>query len=304
MYSAHRKPVRVVAATLALIGAVASLNCSSTTESAGCKQLSEIIKPGQRVPCLCADGKLKKKLCQDDGKFAECGPCTAKVACPSGIEPGQSIACKCSDGTKASQSCMKDGNLSECGDCDSTTFVDGGQGGGTCNHDGKVDPGEACDDGNDVETDNCTSDCVVYKDAKPNACPGQPVAVWPTSDPTKDLIVHGTTNGHTLKHKAKSACGPTGLSQAGNSPDRVYAVTVMEDAAWLDVAIIDATFEHSLWVNSTCADPATQIVCADKSPTEKEFVSVPNVKAGVTYYVWVDGEQNSAGEYTIRLRLR
>lgn len=30
-----------------------------------------------------------------------------------------------------------------CGDCDSTTLVDDGNGGATCNHDAKVDPGEA-----------------------------------------------------------------------------------------------------------------------------------------------------------------
>lgn len=293
----------VVSVALGLLGALASVHCSSTTATTGCKQLSATIKPGSSVPCLCADGQQQSKLCQEDNTFAECAPCAAKVACPEGLQPGESVPCECSDGTPATQDCLEDGNLGECGFCDPTTFTDGGKkDGGVCNNDGTPDPGEACDDGNTDETDDCTSNCSVTVKPATNACPGQSVSVWDS----KGATVSGQTDGYTSKHTATAVCG-AGPSTAGNSPDRVYAVKVMKDSVALDVTVTDANFEHSLWVNTDCSKPATQIACADTGPHSniaKEALSVSNVKAGNTYYVWVDGETNSAGTYKVVFRVR
>lgn len=293
----------VVGAALGLFGALASVHCSSTATTAGCKQLSQTIKPGVSVPCLCASGETQSKLCQEDNTWAECAPCAAKVACPDGLEPGGSTSCECPDGTPATQECTSDGNLGECGPCEPGTFTDAGKkDGGVCNNDGTPDPGEACDDGNSTETDDCTSNCAVTVAPAANACPGQPVTVWDATGAT----VSGKTDGYTSKHTASAKCGD-GPSTAGNSPDRVYAVKVMKDSVALDVSILDANFEHSLWVNSDCAKPTTQLACADTGQhtgVAKEALSVSNVKAGTTYYVWVDGETNSSGTYKIKFRLR
>lgn len=279
--------------------ALASTHCSSTETTAGCKQLDKVIKVGDPVLCQCADRTSGEKTCQADKTFTECGPCPNKISCPDGKTAGEAVDCSCNDGSPAQAFCGDDGNLGECGPC-LTTETDGGtkKDGGVCNNDGTPDPGEACDDGNSVETDDCTSSCLPSVKPTANQCPGQPVDVW------TEVTFVGTTANLPKNHASNKICG-AGTSTGAGSADHIYAVTPHK-AGVMDVKILKADFPHALYVRTDCANAGSEVVCANAfaDKNDNEALVVPNVKSGTTYYVIVDGEANSAGTYTLQLRLR
>ncbi|MFO0663231.1 MAG: hypothetical protein U0174_04730 [Polyangiaceae bacterium] len=285
---------------LALFGAAFSSTHCSTPEATGCQQLGKVIKVGEPVLCQCADRTGGEKTCQEDKTFTPCGPCPNKVACPDGKTAGEAVTCYCTDGTEAQQYCGDDGNLGECNPC-LTSEGDGGtkKDGGACNNDGTPDPGETCDDGNSTETDDCTSNCLpTVKPSGNNACPGQPVDVW------SEVTFQGTTIGLLKNHASNKICG-AGSTNGGGSLDHIYAVTAHKGGV-MDVKITKADFPHALYVRSDCGNAASEIVCANAHADKNDLESlvVPNVKSGTTYYVIVDGEANSAGTYTLNLRIR
>lgn len=279
--------------------ALSSTHCSSTTEATGCKQLSATIPVGKVALCQCADRSAGEKTCQEDKTFTPCGPCPNKVSCPDGKSAGEAVDCKCSDGSDAQQFCGDDGNLGECGPC-LTSETDGGtkKDGGVCNNDGTPDQGEACDDGNSTETDDCTSSCIPTAKPSSNACPGQPVDVW------TEVTFQGTTTGLPKNHASNKICG-AGSSTGGGSPDHIYAVTAHKVGV-MDVKILKADFPHALYVRTDCANAASEKVCANAfaDKNDVESLVIPDVKVGTTYYVIVDGEANSSGTYTLNLRIR
>ena len=129
----------------------------------------------------CGDGLVQAgvELCDDGRDNREEGPCTplcAPPTCGDGIVQEPEV-CDDGEGNKpiadglggCSQNCVP---LPVCGDgvvhpefeeCDDGNQSDSDECTSTCTlpicGDGIQQPGEACDDGNDVETDNCSSAC-------------------------------------------------------------------------------------------------------------------------------------------------
>ena len=126
----------------------------------------------------CGNGRVEPGEDCDDGNDADCDACSNGCTPVTGC--GDGVACageQCDDGNAddcdgCSASCTTESGL-RCGDgvvnescgeiCDPPTP-------GTCGSDcgrvpqcgdGFADPGEQCDDGNDVDCDGCTSACVV-----------------------------------------------------------------------------------------------------------------------------------------------
>ena len=76
-----------------------------------------------------------------------------------------------------------------------------------------------------------------------------------------DAIVSGETNGYTSKRATVTPCNGGALGT--NSPDRVYEVHAHRDGT-LDATILSANFGQSLYIQTDCSKPATQVACANK----------------------------------------
>ncbi len=156
-----------------------------------------------------------------------------------------------------------------------------------------LEPGEACDDGNAVNGDGCSSSCTVE---------GQTCA-----DAVKVTLGLGTQ-----KFTGTTAGGGshTGIC-ASAGPDRIYAVTASA-TGFLTASLTRAntTYPSVLYARSGCDAAATEILCADsKDPAGNvalvggEVVSFP-VNANQLVYVFVDGAAaNDAGNYELVLDL-
>lgn len=171
--------------------------------------------------------------------------------------------------------------------------------------DGKVDPNEACDDGNKVEDDGCSNGCVNVNGNPAGgdcAAPHQ-VHLW------KGKTVTGTgatlTYGNTFT-KPGTSCDPA--IGANAAQDHVYEVTA-HAAGTMTVTMTptEATYNVQLVARKTCADAATQVgdtasKCNAGSAGVAETLTIP-VTNGEKVYVAADGALNAKGSYTIQFKL-
>ena len=170
--------------------------------------------------------------------------------------------------------------------------------------DGKIDPGEACDDINKVDGDGCSPSC--------KAVNGNPAGADCTT-PHKVDMWQGTTvsgTGTTIGYantftKPGTACDPAAGSNV--SLDHVYEVTA-HSAGTLKVTMTpEATFNAQLVARKTCTDPNTQAgdtstKCNFNSTGVAEVLTIP-VTANEKIYVAADGVLGQKGTYTIKFEL-
>jgi cysteine-rich repeat protein len=134
--------------------------------------------------------------------------------------------------------------------------------------DGRVDPAEACDDGNSIDGDGCAARCqsVDGNPASAGGCPGQPVDVWP------GLTVRGvgTTAGYgSVWDAAADRCG----SESTPATDHLYAVTPHATGTLSVRVEAGAGHEAALVVGGACGDPAGTLLLACGSAPEAEVTT-------------------------------
>jgi cysteine-rich repeat protein len=148
----------------------------------------------------------------------------------------------------------------------------------------KIDPGEACDDGNAADDDFCTSLCLPKGDpVGAGVCPGVPVHLWGSEVIASSANVLPYKNSYNTDEPCVSSRGLYGN-------DRVYAITAHR-AGTLHVESSGASFDVVLFVNSTCLDQKTQVACANQftgTNFSSEMLDVA-IKKDQTLYVIVDG---------------
>lgn len=165
---------------------------------------------------------------------------------------------------------------------------------------GQVDASEACDDGNQVDNDGCSSDCtkVSGDPTSGNGCPGHPVDVWPGK------TVLGTSST-TAYGNAFTKTGTSCLVSSSNlnaAQDHVYAVTAHATGVLKIVASPqDSAFNLMLIGRSTCTDPTTQGpgMCSNDYSDGVPETLLLSVTNGQTVSVAVDAVLNHKGSYTI-----
>jgi cysteine-rich repeat protein len=177
--------------------------------------------------------------------------------------------------------------------------------------DGKVSPGEACDDANKVQDDGCSNDCQNFNGNPESggSCPGQPVHLWSAAA----VSGTGSTNGYGNSWSAPSAsaCGISNTGTNQNS-DHVYEVTPHADGD-LVVTLTGAPSESTnlmLSARRTCSSMAgvTENMCANATKgaaSGLETMRFP-VTANTKVYVAVDGggSSNDTGDYKITFQLQ
>lgn len=177
--------------------------------------------------------------------------------------------------------------------------------------DGKVDPGEACDDGNNkVEAaneaaDGCSNDCKKVNGDPPSgdACPGHPVHLWPGQNVTGI----GSTDKYGNSWGAPSqACDPEGKNTYA---DHIYEVTphaTGELVVTLDAAPGKSLPNLMLTARTTCeAAASAPNMCENEAGAGgAETMRIP-VSNSKKVYVAVDGGGaiNNTGSYEINFTL-
>ena len=173
--------------------------------------------------------------------------------------------------------------------------------------DGKVDPNEACDDGNKVEDDGCSNDCkkVNGNPTSGGACPGHRVDVWTGQTVTGT----GSTNSYGNAWNAPSqACDVNGTN---NFQDHVYEVTPHATGnlvVTLSAPPVGALPNLMLAARRTCtsATSATANMCANNGGAGAGETMTFSVTKDTKVYVAVDGggATNNKGDYSISFKLQ
>jgi cysteine-rich repeat protein len=230
-------------------------------------------------------------------------------------EPRALVECICANRENGLKRCNESGSgfeecrISDTQGCNDVVETDAGSSGNvprsTCGN-GKVEEGEACDDGNTNDSDFCNSLCLPKGDpAGAGKCPGMAVHLWGTE------VVEASANTSMYEHlhSAEEPCNGTSMGLFGN--DRVFAVTAHK-AGQLNVEANAASFDVVLFVNAVCADSKTEVACANKTTglsTEPERLPQKDkpivMTKGQTLYVIVDGGAiSSIGAAQIRFWLQ
>jgi cysteine-rich repeat protein len=299
----------VLGAVLAVLAACSG--GTATAKAPSCDLAGTPIAVGKDAFCNCPDGTSGTWVCQDNLQFGECGPCTPTATCPNpkggpAIVENESTVCPCpGSNLVGTRYCGSDGKFGECSGCDAE--MDAGSGttdaGSTfppgCGN-GKVDPGEPCDDGNNAPGDTCSPTCTVLPNG-PNAGTCQvptSIDLWPGID----LTVAGvSTRPYGKTHARDVQCLP-GTRNGLSSKDRVFKVTSHKDGT-LYIATRKADFDHVLDVRSICADQKSAFTCSDKGSGNAAESVVVTVKNNVPIYLWIDGQVNTEGTLDLNFRL-
>jgi cysteine-rich repeat protein len=234
--------------------------------------------------------------------------------------PNQTLVCQCGL-DKGSQLCRVDQTLTECNCPSKTTTKPGDEKPGTTNKpgtnknhdeaepkpsptarcgDGRVDVGEACDDGNEVDGDGCSTATDSQRGCEPDgspasgdSCPGQEVILWKGVP----VAFGGSTAGY--KHDHASWC-----DEWTTGPDRVYGVTPKADG----VVTVDATIASGFKVviairQGACTTAEREPLCEVKDGTP--FKGVIPVKKDEPIFIFVEGRETGvAGAFSLELDLR
>lgn len=260
--------------SLVLLACVYSAHtgCASGSSSPS-TTATTLCKPSQEVYCRCQDFGEGTKVCADDGQSY--GPC---LPCP-GVAPVDASAA---------------------GPMDSGAVVDAradsGDAGSLCGNK-KVDPGEACDDGNAIDDDGCNRWCMPEGGypAQAGICPGMSIDVW-----SAPVTFASTTKLFPLTYRAKAACnGATGSLGS----DRVFVVTT-HATGMLTVKTVAATFDVMLYARSDCAMEAAELGCQNAvNGVGDETLTIP-AQSGTPIYVFVDGATNTTGDLSLTLSVK
>jgi len=164
---------------------------------------------------------------------------------------------------------------------------------------GKLDPGEACDDGNAANADGCSSTCTVESAGAEDVCGGVTI---PLTSEGGSTLFQGRISGSTAKlfnHYAAS-CG------GGSGADAVYTFTPATNGR--ATARITAGFGALLSVRTACADAKTELACtdtaapagADAGTSSNGSIAFP-VFAGKPMFLFVDGYGGAKGDFALEI---
>jgi cysteine-rich repeat protein len=170
--------------------------------------------------------------------------------------------------------------------------------------DGKIDPGEACDDINKVDNDGCSPSCkAVNGDPAAADCTSpHPVHMW------KGTTVTGTGSttayGNTFTKTGTSCIVST--NNLNLAPDHIYEVTA-HAAGTLKVTLTptEPTFDMEIVARKTCTDPNTQAagMCSNNANAGAVETMTYAIANGEKVYVAAEGALNAKGSYTIKFEL-
>jgi hypothetical protein len=201
------------------------------------------------------------------------------------IDPG--LGEECEAGNLGGQTCeafgfVKPGGLA-CTDCK----LDPSGCMAICGN-GKIEPGETCEDGSPSGPDDGCLDCQLTGLTCGSAIP---VFLSPGY-----FELHGNTAGGG-KH------GSTACSGEEGSPDRVYVIETTGGFVTAALLPEGTQYDSILYVLTDCQNPASNVWCADNPFVSGREALSFEAQAGKKYFVFVDGYGGQSGAYTLALSL-
>ena len=161
---------------------------------------------------------------------------------------------------------------------------------GTFCGDNTLNPGEICEDGNQIAGDGCSATCVPDgKMAAAATCPGLTLHVW--SEPFELKASTGA-----FANTQKSSCGGSGAR------DAVFAV-VAHRSGVLHADIKTATFDVVMYTRSDACATGKETACASLVKGKGAEKLTAPVKSGETVYLFVDGFKYEFGDFTLALAI-
>jgi cysteine-rich repeat protein len=238
--------------------------------------------------------------------FGSCkGDETNQTECPA----GRQLFCRCADGTGGTQKCGADGKFEDkCGPC--LNDQNGpGQGPGprpveraVCGN-GIVELGEACDDGNTLDGDGCSSICQRGSSTAPPPGQGLDTCEGVAALPIKIGVEFRVQQALAVANDdLRGSCG-------GDNADLVFAgFSTLAGRLRLSVTADDPTLDPVVYVRTgACEAEASELPdgCRNAAGAgAAEELDVP-VDANTVYYVVVDaqGAPVGPGSFTITGRV-
>ena len=157
-----------------------------------------------------------------------------------------------------------------------------------------LDGGEECD-GRDTPIGYlCGTTCRILRPPH-DECPGQPTVLSGSGNGPYIATVNESSK-YLFDDYVSSTCNTTGR-------DAVYAVTAPIDGQ-LEASVPVSAFDAVVYVRSACESPGAELVCSDQTTGLANERVVAPVRAGNTYYVFVDGNATLDGEnFVLDLRV-
>lgn len=156
--------------------------------------------------------------------------------------------------------------------------------------DGVVDPEEACDDGNLLAGDGCSTTC--KPDGAPKSaetCPGQLIHLWQLP-----VSLSGDTSDHP--NLQKGSCG------GGGGRDAIFQIMPHRDGTMTATATSEL-FDLLIYARSAACSPGQELACANKTKDKgAETIAIP-VTTGVPVWLIVDGYKYGKGPFTLSLAM-
>lgn len=121
----------------------------------------------------------------------------------------------------------------------------------------KLDPGEQCDDGNDVSDDGCSSTCTIESKGPVDVCEGEPVTLTAASGTTL-YVGHVEGSTASLYNHYGASCG------GGSGADAVYKIE--SPKVGRAVVRIVADYDAIVSARTACDDVKVEVACGATSP--------------------------------------
>jgi cysteine-rich repeat protein len=230
---------------------------------------------------------------------ASAAACSTTTADSKLCTPGKEYFCRCSNPLEeGSRTCNDDGaGYAACTPCDGTGPIIDEDGGRVddvqvaCGNK-RIEPGENCDDGNRIDTDLCSANCVPQGVPTGSTCPALPVYVWDSFE------LSGETSG-TSSFQANASCDN---ASGSTSPERLYEITPNATGT-LVVTTSAASFDHMIYARRDCGVPASEKACVNTVTGNGGESARFAVTAKQKVWVVVDGVRQQAGTYSIKFVL-
>jgi cysteine-rich repeat protein len=269
--------MRRLALTIAMLGCLYGTHTGCASSTSGSTTTGTLCKANQEVYCRCQDFGEGVKQCAVDGQSY--GPCLPCPGPPPAYDAGPPV--------------QEDAGGDASFDAGHTDAADAGS---LCGNK-KVDPGEACDDGNQVNDDGCSSACVPAGGypAKAGVCPGMSIDLWQSP-----VTFASTTKLFPLTYRAKASCG--GATGTLGS-DRVFVVTP-HSSGTLTVQTQGSNFDAMLYARTDCATESSELGCQNATSGPGDETLNVTVVSGTPVYVFVDGATSSTGDLMLTMLLK
>jgi cysteine-rich repeat protein len=152
----------------------------------------------------------------------------------------------------------------------------------------KVEPGEACDDGNTNDNDGCSATCKLESAFDGDICPGSTITLQPNGN-----LLHGTVSGTTANafNQYGSGCG------GGSGKDVVF--TLMAPTAGKAIVKLTAGYPAILSARATCDVATSETGCSEVLPATGDTTLEIPVFQNTPIFLFVDGYGGSSGAFTL-----